>query len=591
MQLGLIGGGKDKSGLPSGYTRVEYLESTGMQYINLTGTVDRNTGVEIAYQQTDIGSYQLFEVIGTRVSKGGVGYYWFVPRAANVNGTAVEWFYFRQSFSLKTNAYERQKVQQNYFNSRKTIVSKEDGSEAQYSLSEGAEGVVMPSFVLYKGSSLIAHARIWSVNITQDLAYSFKLLPVLDSTGTPCMFDLVTKKAFRNSGTGQFIAGLSMKQALNLAKLPSTGGSLTISLPKEATLVQHNQQVEAALNTAAEKGWNIPVQYRAAGEEKEIYNKYAECKTVDDVIAVNADYKNDLTEDGEWLYPLTSMTAFRNVSDWWNGVFSGSPIKKMKGVFPACTYCHAIFGGANQLEDYDLEFPIATRVSATSNQASSVKKARLVAPESTFMERCFYYNTQLSELYVYAPKVKSMGLMFASAHVLEEIMGEFGAEATSLDDAFSRCYKLQVFPTYYPKASSAAGMLNECRISKESAIAILDSIPTWTDGASHRITLGIHVDHQNDEEVLAAIENAESKGWTVTVQWNGTPTAQTTSTFGLRKPPIYAKLATSERPDGTTENFLDWGHYVTNWEENGYQEFASIEEAEEHFNIKKEITE
>jgi hypothetical protein len=46
-----------------------------------------------------------------------------------------------------------------------------------------------------------------------------------------------------------------------------------------------------------------------------------------------------------------------------------------------------------------------------------------------------------------------------------------------------------------------------------------------------------------------------------------------------------------ELPDGTTENFLDWGHYVTNWEENGYTEFASVEEAEQHFNIKKEISE
>lgn len=314
-------------------------------------------------------------------------------------------------------------------------------------------------------------------------------------------------------------------------------------------------------------------------------NKYAECKTVDDMIAVNSDYINDLTEDGEWVYPLTSMTGFRSTSDWWTGIFAGSPMKKMNGVFPACTYCHALFGGTPQMEEYDLEFPIATRVSATSNQAVTVKKARLVAPESTFMERCFYYNTQLSELYVYAPKVNSIGLMFSSAFVLEEIMGEFGAEATSLDGAFSRCYKLQVFPTYYPKAASAAGMLNECRISAESAIAILDSMPTWTDGASHPITIGIHIDHQNDEEVIAAVTAAEEKGWTVTVQWNGTPTAQTVRTFRLRKPPIYAKLGTMEYPDGTTEHLLDWGHYVTNAEENGYMEFASIEEAKEYFNI------
>ena len=65
------------------------------------------------------------------------------------------------------------------------------------------------------------------------------------------------------------------------------------------------------------------------------------------------------------------------------------------------------------------------------------------------------------------------------------------------------------------------------------------------------------------------------------MQWNGTATAQASATYGLRRQPIYAKRGTMELPDGTTELYLDWGHYVTNWEQNGYMEFASLEEAEE----------
>ena len=44
-----------------------------------------------------------------------------------------------------------------------------------------------------------------------------------------------------------------------------------------------------------------------------------------------------------------------------------------------------------------------------------------------------------------------------------------------------------------------------------------------------------------------------------------------------------------ELPDGTSERILEWGHYVTNWEENGYLEFSSVEEVEEYFGIEKEI--
>jgi hypothetical protein len=97
--------------------------------------------------------------------------------------------------------------------------------------------------------------------------------------------------------------------------------------------------------------------------------------------------------------------------------------------------------------------------------------------------------------------------------------------------------------------------------------------------------LGIHIDHKTDEEVLTAIDNAEAKGWTLTVQWNGTATVAAASTYGLRKPPIYAKVDTIEHSDGATEQTLDWGHYVTNWEENGYMEFTSLEEAYAHFNL------
>ena len=100
------------------------------------------------------------------------------------------------------------------------------------------------------------------------------------------------------------------------------------------------------------------------------------------------------------------------------------------------------------------------------------------------------------------------------------------------------------------------------------------------------ITLGIHVDHKTDAEVLDAIANAEANGWTMTVQWNGTPTAQASVTYGLRKPPIYAKVSEMERPDGTTERVMDWGHYVTNPED--YQEFLSLEEAREYFGLPVE---
>ena len=126
---------------------------------------------------------------------------------------------------------------------------------------------------------------------------------------------------------------------------------------------------------------------------------------------------------------------------------------------------------------------------------------------------------------------------------------------------------------------NANGFMNKAQVDKRTALQVLQTVPAWQDGESHLLTLGIHVDHQNDEEVVEAIAAAEEKGWTLTVQWNGKATAAAVSTWGRRKP-VFARLG---EPDENGTQRLDWGHYVT--DPSGYTEFASLEEAKEYFNI------
>ena len=78
----------------------------------------------------------------------------------------------------------------------------------------------------------------------------------------------------------------------------------------------------------------------------------------------------------------------------------------------------------------------------------------------------------------------------------------------------------------------------------------------------------------------AAIEAAEAKGWTLTVQWNGTPTSQASATYGLRTPSIYARVTEDEYG-----RHLEWGHYVS--DPTGYEEFYNLEAAHEYFGIEE----
>lgn len=157
---------------------------------------------------------------------------------------------------------------------------------------------------------------------------------------------------------------------------------------------------------------------------------------------------------------------------------------------------------------------------------------------------------------------------------------------------FEQCTKLRHVDVDYSGMTTAgsnlAGCFRGCILDKWSVLKLNETLPVChTNNSNKNITLGIHIDYQNDEEVLAAITNAESKGWTLTVQWNGTPTAHASVTYGLRKPPIYVRVDKRELPDGAMEQNLDWGHYVTNPED--YQEFSSLEEAYEHFGLPNDL--
>lgn len=187
-------------------------------------------------------------------------------------------------------------------------------------------------------------------------------------------------------------------------------------------------------------------------------------------------------------------------------------------------------------------------------------------------------TTFLSDL----PTLISGNGMFNRCESLESFDGgEGGLSAmTDGDSMFSDCIALKSFKGDLSSLTDGSYMFDKCQLNKESALRVLNTIPTYTSG-SRMLHIGIHVDYRTDEEVLEAIDAAEAKRWWILMQWNGTASASGVSTYGLRHP-IYAKLG-EPMEDGTP--MLDWGHYVTDWEKNGYQEFASLEEAKSYFGV------
>jgi hypothetical protein len=278
-------------------------------------------------------------------------------------------------------------------------------------------------------------------------------------------------------------------------------------------------------------------------------DNFANVVTKEDMFAIcptKTDFNKYLTSDGEFCYPMPKA----------NGIFS---------MYSTMNYFR---------------------------ENSSLRKLNLYVPNDPLHWQCFTKNWNLTEAYVYSEKNTDAGNQFENCSSLKKITYIAPSGIKKFSNFARNCVAEEVEMTLGVNVMMGAkGAFSGCRLNKKSAVNILTAMCAVSgfsnDWGGNVATFGIHVDHQNDTEVLDAIANAEAKGWSMEVQWNGTPTAQTTSTFGLRKPSIYAKLSEIEHPDGSKEQNLDWGHYVSNPED--YEEFSSLEEAYEHFGLSNEL--
>ena len=298
-------------------------------------------------------------------------------------------------------------------------------------------------------------------------------------------------------------------------------------------------------------------------------NKYAACTTNEEMAAINPDYRNDVTSDGYWVWHLPNMVNF-NVS------YGG-------------TYQTSGLSSATKIKYLKLNLPKATNIANCCRALAGVIQTVEVSAPLAKSAGASFYDCTAKKFTLYLPAVKQITALLGWCAKAQELGGDFTSLEESVWPVLHNYGTIPPFTTVtcgFPSLKNGNAMFAYAKLNKASVLLILDSIPTWTDGETHTLTLGIHVDHQTDEEVIAAIAEAEAKGWTMTVQWNGTPTSGI-ATLDLEE--LYAKVTEYEHGEYTDENgnrcMLDWGHYVT--DPTDYKLFFSIYEAEQYFKLTK----
>ena len=194
------------------YTPIEYLESTGTQYIDTEYIPKIGTKFKIRVQSLSSGTMDFAGLTSTRASN--VQYSYFAPLVVQNN----KCIYYFNSYHI-TNAECRNSDVitasiQVMSTSAQIIQNNETLNQintyTQSGVFERTHSLYLFAGHKYSGGdspSEISTAKIFYAKIWENDVLVRDFIPVLDEDGVPCMFDKVEGKFYYNQGTGQFIAG------------------------------------------------------------------------------------------------------------------------------------------------------------------------------------------------------------------------------------------------------------------------------------------------------------------------------------------------------------------------------------------------
>lgn len=198
-----IYGNAVQSNLPSGYTEVGYIESSGTQYIDTGVCPTNNTKVEVVFSADKNSVF----VYGSRTQGNANANHSFC-----IEGAGVGYFQFGTSLVASSQVIS--------FNSKHTVIISQDGGYFNGELKQSYDTMSFESTVSmylcglnYSGSvdSRMFDGKIYSFRVWESGELIQSLVPCKrDSDGAVGMYDTVTGAFLTNSGTGVFAAGAAV---------------------------------------------------------------------------------------------------------------------------------------------------------------------------------------------------------------------------------------------------------------------------------------------------------------------------------------------------------------------------------------------
>lgn len=200
-------------GLPDGYTELEYIESTGTQYINTGISAPDGFGAVFDFSLTSVSTSDEY-LIGSEESSSpyNCNFFRFHSSKWEVGANTVKTYtdsvpivgerYYLEVSTVKNNVYLK-------INNDSLITSTDSNTRSSKTLY---------LFARYNGTSVsgCSKTRLFSCKLTVNANLIHNYIPAKRNSDSAIgLYDLVSGTFFENSGTGEFIAGAEIPQTID----------------------------------------------------------------------------------------------------------------------------------------------------------------------------------------------------------------------------------------------------------------------------------------------------------------------------------------------------------------------------------------
>lgn len=191
-----------RSVLPTGYTALEYLESTGTQYIRTGIYADSDTGISGRYAFTAVhsynhifGSFAPHYYFGMTSNAGLLAVSYGADAGSSVLSIPISDFHINEIYGLDLN----------FLNSGTVSLAGIKSADLPHRTFSHTGNEIL---LFANTDSIKAHGRNYGTKISQGNSVVRDFIPARrNSDGVLGMYDLVTGTFFTKNGTGEFVAG------------------------------------------------------------------------------------------------------------------------------------------------------------------------------------------------------------------------------------------------------------------------------------------------------------------------------------------------------------------------------------------------